>query len=101
MKDARELHPTNSYQKMLQEYDLREIDAQYRRSLFHRKYMARLGWVLQTVQRELTPGSTVLEVGCSQANASLLLAEQGYRCIGLDIRPEALTIQYSTTQFQP
>jgi len=32
----------------------------------------------------------VLEVGCSQANASLLLAEQGYRCIGLDIRPEAL-----------
>jgi len=91
MKDARELYPTNSYQKMLQEYDLREIDALDRRSLFCRKYMARLDWVLQTIQRELPPGSLVLEVGCSQANASLLLAEQGYRCIGLDIRPQALT----------
>jgi len=90
MKDARQLHPVNSYQKLLQEYDLREIDAEDRRSLFHRKYMARLAWVLQTVQRELAPGSTVLEVGCSQANTSLLLAEQGYRCIGLDIRSEAL-----------
>ncbi len=95
MRNARELHPTNSYQKLLQEYDLREIDAQDRRSLFHRKYMARLSWVLQTVQRELGPGSTVLEVGCSQANASLLLAEQGYRCISLDIRPEALTYALS------
>jgi len=72
MRDARELHPTNSYQKLLQEYDLREIDAQDRRSLFHRKYMARPEWVLQTIQRELPPGSLVLEVGCSQANASLL-----------------------------
>jgi len=90
MKNARELHPTNSYQKMLQEYDLREIDAQDRCNLFCRKYMARLSWVLQTIQRELPPGSLVLEVGCSQANASLLLAEQGYRCISLDIRPEAL-----------
>ncbi len=90
MRDARQLHPANSYQKLLQEYDLREIDARDRRSLFHRKYMARLGWVIGTIQRELAPGSTVLEVGCSQANASLLLAEQGYRCIGLDIRPEAL-----------
>lgn len=90
MRDARQLRPANSYQKLLQEYDLREIDARDRHSLFHRKYMARLGWVLQTVQRELTPGSTVLEVGCSQANVSLLLAEQGYRCVGLDIRPEAL-----------
>ncbi len=90
MRNARQLHPTDSYQKLLQEYDLREIDARDRRSLFHRKYMARLGWVLQTVQQELAPGSTVLEVGCSQANASLLLAEQGYRCISLDIRPEAL-----------
>ena len=79
MRDARQLHPANSYQKLLHEYDLREIDAQDRHSLLHRKYMARLGWVLQTVQRELAPGSTVLDVGCSQANASLLLAEQGYR----------------------
>jgi len=90
MRDARQLHLTDPYQKLLQEYDLREIDAEDRHSLFHRKYMARLGWVLRTMQRELAPGSTVLEVGCSQANTSLLLAEQGYRCIGLDIRPEAL-----------
>jgi len=90
MRDARQLYPTDPYQRLLQQYDLREIDARDRRSLLHRKYMARLGWVLQTVRRELAPDSTLLEVGCSQANASLLLAEQGYRCIGLDIRPQAL-----------
>jgi len=90
MRDARQLHPPNSYQELLQEYDLREIDAEDRRSLFHRKYMTRLDWVVGAIQRELAPGSTVLEVGCSQANTSLLLAEQGYRCIALDIRPEAL-----------
>jgi len=104
MRDARQLHPTNCYQKLLQEYDLREIDAQDRRGLFHRKYMTRLDWVLKTVRRELPPGSLVLEVGCSQANASLLLAEQGYRCIGLDIRREALTYalsKYTDGSFYP
>ena len=58
--------------------------------------MVRLNWVLQTIQRELSPGSLILEVGCAQANASLLLAERGYRCLGLDIRPEAL--QYARSK---
>jgi len=53
MRDARQLHPTDPYQKLLQEYDLREIDAEDRHSLFHRKYMARLDWVLRAIQREL------------------------------------------------
>jgi len=90
MKSAADLNPSDPYQRLLQEYDLREIDSNDARSLFHRKYMARLRWVVGTVQRQLAPGSIVLEVGCSQANASLLLAERGYRAVGLDIRPKAL-----------
>ncbi len=90
MKRARDLVPAGSYQKRLQEFDLREIDADDTRSLFHRKYMARLTWVIRAVEREVSPGATVLEIGCSQANASLLLAEAGYRTIGLDLRPQAL-----------
>jgi len=46
----------------------------------------------------------VLEVGCSQANISLLLAEQGYRCIALDIRLEALgyaLCKYTDGPFYP
>ena len=98
MKSARHLAPTGPYQERLREFDLREIDAEDRRSLFHRKYMARLTRVMGIIQRELPPGSRVLEVGCSQANASLLLAERGYLSIGLDIRPAAL--QYARSKYE-
>ncbi len=98
MKSARDLVPTGPYQEQLRQFDLREIDAEDTHSLFHRKYMARLTRVIEVIKQELAPGSTVLEIGCSQANASLLLAEAGYRTIGLDIRADAL--QYALSKYQ-
>ncbi len=98
MKSARDLASTAPYHKQLQEFDLREIDAEDRHSLFHRKYMARLTSIIQAIEQSVPPGSLVLEVGCSQANASLLLAEAGYRTIGLDIRPAAL--QYARSKYE-
>ena len=98
MKSARALVPTGSYQERLREFDLREIDAEDARSLFHRKYVARLTGVIEAIKQDLPPGSAVLEIGCSQANTRLLLAEAGYRSIGLDIRPDAL--QYALTKYE-
>ena len=60
MKSARHLAPTGPYQERLREFDLREIDAAAPHSLAHRKYMARLTWVMGIIQRELPPGSRVL-----------------------------------------
>ena len=84
MKHARELAPGDDEGRRLQEFDLREIDAADQRSHFALKYTGRLAAVCAAVRRRVPPGGVVLEVGCAQANASLLLAEEGFRCVALD-----------------
>ena len=91
MRSAREITPGGDYHRYLRDYDLREIDAADLRSLFHLKYLARLRPLLALARRHAGPGGRVLEVGCAQANASLLLAEAGLRAVALDLRLEALT----------
>ena len=98
MKSAHNLEPSDPDQKLLRDYDLREIDAADPRSRFHRKYVARLRRIVQAVTAALPPGAIVLDVGCSQANASLLLAEQGYCPVGVDIRRGAL--QYALSKHE-
>lgn len=91
MKRAQDLSPLSAGEARLRDYDLREVDAPDHRSHFRLKYMARLDAVLAAVRRHVPPGGRVLEVGCAQANASLLLAESGFRAAALDLMPEALT----------
>lgn len=90
MKRAQEITPANSEEERLRGFDLREIDAPDARSHFALKYVGRLEAVLAAVRRETPAGGVVLEAGCSQANASLLLAEAGFRAVALDLLPAAL-----------
>ncbi|NSW54469.1 MAG: class I SAM-dependent methyltransferase [Armatimonadetes bacterium] len=90
MKDAREIVPLNPEQARLRDFDLREINAQDPGDHMALKYMARLEAVAAAVRKYAPFGGLVLEVGCAQANAGLLLAEEGYRCVGLDLLPDSL-----------
>lgn len=90
MRSARDLTPHNPEEERLRAFDLREIDAVDPRAHFALKYRARLRAVLSAAVRFVPAGGSILEVGCAQANASLLLAERGFTTIGLDLRPEAL-----------
>ncbi len=76
--------------RRLREFDLAEIDAPDQRSHFALKYAGRLEAVLAAVSRSGPPGGTVLEAGCAQANAGLLLAEAGYKVTAVDLLPDAL-----------
>lgn len=98
MKNARQLCPEGEYQRRLQQFDLREIDAADPHSVFHLKYLNRLRRVRGAIRRHCRPGARVLEIGCSQANASLLLAEAGYLTVALDLRIEAL--QYARSKYE-
>ncbi len=104
MKPATIIEPDDAHQALLREFDLREIDNPQARAAHRLKYMARLNAVLRAVQRAVPAGGRVLEVGCSQANASLLLAEQGYRAVAVDLLPAALAYarkKYQYGQFMP
>jgi len=90
MKSATDVHPANDEQSRLRRFDLREIDAPDQRSHFALKYTGRLEAVLAALRRTVPPGGAIVEVGCAQANASLLLAEEGYVAVGVDLVPEAL-----------
>jgi 2-polyprenyl-3-methyl-5-hydroxy-6-metoxy-1,4-benzoquinol methylase len=98
MKHARELTPGDDEGRRLQDFDLREIDAADQRSHFALKYTGRLAAVCAAVRRHVAPGGVVLEVGCAQANASLLLAEEGFRCVALDTLEGA--VQYAASRHE-
>ncbi len=55
--------------------------------LYRLDYRYRLHRVIELVKR-YAPGRQCLEVGCAQANTSLLLAEQGYKATVLDLDSE-------------
>lgn len=90
MRTAREITPENQEEERLRAFDLRELDAADARSHFALKYRARLQAVISATTRYVPPGGLILEVGCAQANASLLLAEMGFTTVALDLRPESL-----------
>lgn len=89
MKHSATLTPDNDYEAWLQEFDLRELDAPDRRSMWSLKYCGRIESVLEILRR-LSPGARSLEVGASQANTSLLAAEAGLTAVALDRDPRGL-----------
>jgi len=104
VKSAREIIPTCSHHRLLRAYDLREIDSPEPRGLFRLKYLARLRRVVGAARRRAGAGGLVLEVGCSQANAGLLLAEAGLTVVALDLLLAALTYaraKYEQGRFLP
>ena len=91
MKSARSLEPCDPAESRLRDYDLREIDAEDQRSHFALKYLDRLEAVRAAVRRHVTAPGLVAEIGCAQANLGLLLAEEGYAVVALDLMPQAVS----------
>ena len=90
MKAAGQVQVVSAEEQRLQAFDLREIDSADRREHFALKYAARLEAVRRVVRERVRPGGVTLEVGAAQANLSLLLAEDRYRAVAVDLLPEAL-----------
>jgi len=104
MKSARSLEPCDPAESRLRDYDLREIDAEDQRSHFALKYLDRLEAVRAAVRRHVAAPGLVAEIGCAQANLGLLLAEEGYAVVALDLMPEALSYarrKYESGVFLP
>jgi SAM-dependent methyltransferase len=97
VRPTQEIVPSTSHEAFVQGFDLRDIDNPDRRSFWRLKYLARIGSVVTEVRRHLPPGSRIIEIGCAQANMSLLLAESGYDCTACDMQADS--IAYSQKKF--
>ncbi|MHB8994884.1 MAG: class I SAM-dependent methyltransferase [Armatimonadota bacterium] len=89
MKNSADIIPDNEYEAWLQEFDQRELDAADRKSMWSLRYCSRMHAV-QGILRKLPAAARVLEVGASQANATLLAAEAGLQAVALDRDERAL-----------
>ena len=104
MHPAQSILPVDDEGTRLREFDLNEINCPDQCSHFALKYTGRLEAVLSAIRRLVPQGGRVLEVGCAQANASLLLAEEGYTTIALDTLHGAIRYarqKYETGNFIP
>lgn len=53
-------------------------------------YKNRLNNILSACKENISIGGTILDIGCAQATASILLAEHGFKVFATDINPESL-----------
>lgn len=86
MIDAHDIRSATDEDRFLRAFDLHEIDADPP-TLWKRKLDARMALVDVAVRRFARPGGLVVDAGCAQGNFAIRLAEQGYRVVGMDIRP--------------
>lgn len=72
------------------QWDVREYFAVDANRYWAIHYRNRLDTILRVVS-ELTPaGGSVLDIGCAQATASILLAERGFKVTAVDANPESI-----------
>ncbi len=90
MKRADQVQPSTEHERLLQSFDLREIDNPDPFSGFRLRYLARLRWLQNQIRIHAPSAALIVDVGCSQANLSLLMAEEGYRCVAIDLLADAL-----------
>ena len=69
----------------LRRHDARELDNPDLDDPRRFRYLERMHEVLR-LARTVPPPARVLEIGCAQANVSLLLAEAGYHAVAFDLR---------------
>jgi 2-polyprenyl-3-methyl-5-hydroxy-6-metoxy-1,4-benzoquinol methylase len=76
--------------RALRQWDLREyfaVDARYYWPIHYRN---RLETILQALSDLVPPGGSVLDIGCAQATASILLAERGFKVTAAEANPESI-----------
>ena len=99
MRNSRQLDlGTSGRFASLLEADQREIDNSDPYKPACRNYMDRIEKIVELIARRVRPGGTVAEIGCAQANMSLMLAERGYRVTAIDLNSDFLN--YSRLKYE-
>jgi 2-polyprenyl-6-hydroxyphenyl methylase/3-demethylubiquinone-9 3-methyltransferase len=86
MRLPRESELLGDEARHLHEHDLVEFHCAPPGTDYSRMYRSRIEAVLRKV-REALPTGRVLDLGCAQGNLGLLLAEEGYEVVAVDLRP--------------
>ncbi len=98
MNDAADIKPRSQRGRLLRDYDIKEIDNPDKRCWWHLRYMERIQATMLTATSDVCAPALILEIGASQANMSLMLAEAGYATVALDISLQAL--QYAGQKWE-
>jgi len=99
MKSSNTIELKNPDYEYLYQFDQRDIDNLLEPYNFFRlNYIHYLRTIIASAKKYILPERMVLEIGCAQANISLLLAESGYRCIALDIKENF--VRYSKEKYE-
>lgn len=81
---SKELH------NKLYDYDIKEYFSLNRKLTESLYYTSRINEIIKIVQKFIPFKKIILDVGCSQGTISLILAEKGYKMIGIDTITESL-----------
>ena len=79
-------------------WDIREYFSTDPKHYWSIHYRNRLEHILQATDDFVPAGGSVLDIGCAQATASLLLAERGYRVTAIEANPES--IDYAQLRYE-
>lgn len=76
--------------RKLRQWDLREYFAVDAKHYWTIHYRNRLEAILRAVSDLAPAGGSVLDIGCAQASASILLAERGFKVVAVEANPESV-----------
>lgn len=104
MKLPNESEIKDAEQRRLYEWDIKEYFARDPKDFWAIHYNNRLRKIINSIETVGPAGKKVLDIGCSQGSASILLAEKGYDVIAADIRAGGLIYarnrhEYGNCQF--
>ncbi len=85
--------------RTLRQWDLREYFAMDRNHYWAIHYRNRLEAILRVFSELAPPGGTVLDLGCAQATASILLAEEGFKVTAVDANSESIAYAKLRVEF--
>lgn len=83
-----ELHTATA--RVLYRWDRREYFAMDAKHYWAIHYRNRLGAIVRAISDFVPTGGSVLDVGCAQATASILLAERGFKVTAVEAQPESI-----------
>jgi 2-polyprenyl-3-methyl-5-hydroxy-6-metoxy-1,4-benzoquinol methylase len=92
-----ELHTAGA--RTLRRWDLREYSAVDVRYYWSIHYRNRLDTILRAMSDLVPAGGSVLDIGCAQATASILLAERGFHVTAVEANLESIEYAKLRVQF--
>lgn len=99
MKLPDESEITGAEQRRLFEWDSKEYFARDPKDFWAIHYNNRLRKIIKCIETFGPAGKKVLDIGCSQGSAAILLAEKGYDVIASDIRTDSLKYARSRHEY--